>query len=349
MLKEKFINGCTSIRSSKPSISTFDNCLYLPWNENGNWGIFSSTDGKHIKYSRILRNCNERRRIPQKSSYFQNDTISTKSVFEKSPLLKGTYIYLGFITHHFGHFLIESLSRVWYQINNTPNIKGVVFHCKQGLEFVSENKAYVSLLTSFIEKDKIFIFDTPKRIENIIVPEPGIVINSHLYQHHNSALEKIGENILKHEYQNANKNLTPLYISKSQLKGGFQRVKNEIILEKILEKEGFDIVHPEKFSIKAQLKLFNERKYIASSIGSALHSFMFLKGNKRMTVYSLSRQINSTYLLIDAAKNNKIKHILKRQLRLKDVNQAMFKRSFLFDDPEMVSRIILENMFTNEK
>ena len=48
--------------------------------------------------------------------------------------LKGTYFYLGWITPHHGHFILESLSRIWPLIVSGMDFENIrfAFHIRDG-------------------------------------------------------------------------------------------------------------------------------------------------------------------------------------------------------------------------
>ena len=172
--------------------------------------------------------------------------------------LEGTYIYGGCLFGHFGHFIWESLSRLY-----------AVRQCKNyPILFISPDDGYRKIFKLLGINNEIRIVNVPTSVENLIYSPPGSSLIP-LY----ITDEQI--NALKYYYFNVNdKNSNgKILLSRSRLL--FGTIINEQAIEKILTKIGYKIIHPETLSLQEQVRLISTSGIVAGFDGSQFYSLLF--------------------------------------------------------------------------
>lgn len=176
--------------------------------------------------------------------------------------LSGTYIYGGCLFSHFGHFILESLSRL-YMIRRCKEYP-IIFITNTDSVFQFQKDHFRLLGVN----NEIIRIKKPTSIERLIYSPPGSSINP-LY----ITEEQI--NSLKYLYfpENAKRTKEKIWLSRSKLFMGM--IINEEAIEKILIKIGYKIIHPEILPLLEQIKLISTSEIVAGFDGSQFFSLLF--------------------------------------------------------------------------
>lgn len=207
-------------------------------------GVFSF-DGKFIKDSLLHR--------------------GTQAILQNTvEYLRGTYIYGGCLFGHFGHFIWESLARLYAirQCNAYPIL------------FISPNDKVYEVQKRHFQtigiKNEILLVKKAASVENLIYSPPG------------SSLEPL---FITDEQIDALKYLSfpkpeeglqrKIWLSRTKLKYG--KLLNEQAIEEELKKIGYDIIYPELLTLREQVRLVSTASVVAGCDGSAFYSLLFAK------------------------------------------------------------------------
>lgn len=216
---------------------------------------------------------------PVRQIQFPDDIGETKKE------LTGTYIYAGLLFRHFGHFLLESLARLWF-IKQNPDLPVLWVAAQQQPELSTFQKEILSLLKV---KNPIHILTEQSKIEELIVPQTGYMVSSEFSTLQKQALKVFDPVLLKPGKK--------LWLSRKDVCKG--RFLNECILEEYLASEGWTIYQPEKHSITEQLRYIQDAEHLAGIAGSAHHLLILLPGYQgKVSIFPRGPKINGDYLTI---------------------------------------------------
>lgn len=272
-----------------PKYRIFKNLIYMP-----QYNCLYSADGYRIDYSCLYRGVGALRR---------NETKSPERIEipVKLDRIEQTYIYIGEIRKHFGHFLTESISRLW--ITNEFKEYPVIYHLKNGTTSNQEKLLFDTLLepVNLINKERLVTFSRPVIIDKIIIPQPSFVNLSNAYQVHSLFPENFARNTLPQQLETTSQ---PLYLSRRLLESSSRNIINELELEKIFLSAGFAICYPEQLSLREQALLINKHEVIIGPIGSALHSILFdISSHRNIVCLTDKDHFNPNFIMIDAIKS----------------------------------------------
>jgi len=199
--------------------------------------------------------------------------------------LTGAYIYAGLLIGHFGHFVLESLARIWF-IKLHPDVPVLWVAAHRQSELSAYQKEILSLLKV---KNPIHILTEQSKIEELIVPQTGYMVSSEFSAMQKQALKVLGPVRLKPGKR--------LWFSRKDVRNG--RFLNEYILEEYLASEGWIIYQPEKYSILEQLSYIQDAEHLAGIEGSAHHLLILLPGYQgKISIFPRGPKINGDYLPI---------------------------------------------------
>lgn len=195
----------------------------------------------------------------------------------------GKHLYAGMLKNeHFGHFVAESLSRLWPLADDVARgLESIVFYARMHRQPIPP---WASDFISIIEPDvPLRIVSDETIFESLIVPDAAAhPSNGFVYGH--SAIRELFGRLRRID----GKEFEKVYISRSKLSnaGG---ILGERILEENLMREGFYILHPQEHSLREQLAFYNGARRLVFAEGAALHLFA-LTCRPEQRVYIIQRR-----------------------------------------------------------
>ncbi len=240
-------------------------------------------------------------------------------------ILHEEVIYGGVFLGHWGHFLIESLQRLWYTKQcKLPIVwlRGQEYHKNTPFFTAAQEEVFRGL---GIENSHIFLQE-PLQFSKVHIPQPGFELGHYAHPEHLQFLGYHEGEVRKGKY---------VYISRSHFPGCI----NEKALETRLQALGWEIVFPEQLSVSEQLHVLTNAEVCLLFAGSAQHTLLCAKNsNTRFIV--IPRVHNITYDLIS---NFKAKHYYLLHAEKKVVNEGMGNNRNKFSiDVDALQDIILK-------
>jgi FkbM family methyltransferase len=197
------------------------------------------------------------------------------------PMREGTWLWGGVLWKHFGHFLVESTSRLWALDQIDTNIDGILFIPKRprkGGDVAGFQQDFVNLMGC----DKpVVSLDGPCRVERLIVPGQGFGLHGLITgtQGYRDAIARRFACDINPEGPDR------LYISRSKLPPGRGNLIGERALEEALSAQGYTIFHPEKHDLRSQVAVYKAARQIIAAEGSALHLLaMVLQADQKVAI-----------------------------------------------------------------
>jgi capsular polysaccharide biosynthesis protein len=193
------------------------------------------------------------------------------------PYLEDTILYGGIVYNHFGHFLIESICRLWaYDYFKKYNLK-IGFYAPWGKpRYLYRNNFVNQVFRGFnIPLDKIYFLDRPLRLKQVIVPSQRYGFD-HLGQPDHEFLEFIRSFHFDFGLPKAFAGAEKIYVSRSKLPISAGRPVASEIFEKYLAANGYQILHPEQYTLYQQLSILKNAQKIIFCDGSAVHSCILI-------------------------------------------------------------------------
>lgn len=199
--------------------------------------------------------------------------------------LAGTWMFLGPLFGHFGHFLVESISRIWAFDALRDQIDGVIYVPKFQNRPEHVANTYRPFLTALGVTAPMVNLDDPRRVERLYVPRQGFGMFQMIEgapEFRAFARAHCGRDI-------APKGAKKIYISRSALPVQRGSILGETVLEGYLQAEGYEPFHPQKHSFEDQIAAYKAATHIIGVDCSPLH-LLALVGNKEQTVAVIARR-----------------------------------------------------------
>lgn len=185
-------------------------------------------------------------------------------------------IFAGPLFAAYGHFLLESLARLWAapSYSDDPIVSSVqpADPASALLPWMQEILAILGL------SNPIKLINQPIAVRNLIVPAPGYEIQYRFGHTHSEFLARV-----PWAPEIGNK----LWLSRAGVEEQYGTGRNE--LEDALISDGWKIIKPETMSINAQMEAFACAERIAGEQGSALHSLILMQPAKGLRIDVFAR------------------------------------------------------------
>lgn len=288
--KEEWLKKCKNSYKieGKTEVRTVDNGIILPLVRMGDsWdGIYGGgvCDSDFTFISGMCRNVN-------KPIFNYSCYCSYEVEREELKYSDETVIYGGVAINHFGHTMLECLSRLWWVIENPKSKYKIIF-----LSTVP-GKSYIYPFAEMmgISKDRIVLLDSPTQFKKVIVPDETIHSQSGYRDKYMLPYNKIRENIEPSIHKK-------IYFTRSAL--ARHDTVNEEYFEEFYRQRGFHVVSPEKLPIEEQIALAVGADEVACVLGTLSHFALFCKPGTKYTL--LTRQYLNTLpaqMIINDASN----------------------------------------------
>jgi capsular polysaccharide biosynthesis protein len=253
----------------------------------------------------------------------------------------GPYLYVGLLILHYGHFIIDTLSRLWPMLVMTGRRPKILCHRLEAYPEGPEHAFLYAMLSGLgIRREDVVSFDRTTRISQVILAERSFHERSHVHAIFGDLCRAAGQAYRPTAPGAAVER--PVYLSKTKLRSGMNCLVNEADLESALSRLGVDIVHPEELSFGAQVSLLAARGPILGPTTSAFHTAAFSAPGRRIIGLNWSYQINSNFLLFDKFNHTQAYYYWIFKTEYSDVGN--FGVGWTIPDPRRVAHELLERV-----
>ncbi len=201
-------------------------------------------------------------------------------------VLRGTWLWAGMLFDHFGHFLVEGVSRLW-ALSSYPGrtMDGVIFvptrPRRQGglLDFQRE------ILAAFDVQVPVHVAFAPTRVERLIVPGQGLGLG---------AMIDGTPEMRAHARGHFGREVDPsgparLFVSRTGLPPDGGALIGEAVLARHLARQGYEVFEPERHDVATQIARYKAARQIVVTDGSAAHLLAFVARQDQDIAYLVRR------------------------------------------------------------
>ncbi|SEQ53465.1 glycosyltransferase 61 family protein [Sphingobium sp. YR768] len=220
---------------------------------------------------------------------FRNVTAPL-SIADVKTKMAGKHIFGGLLHGwHFGHFVTESIARLWAIRELEGDYESLVFYDRH-LGRTPPNFA-AAFIKSLGWHGPITIVAEPTQFELLAVPSQICDVPTG-YANGHPMVRRLFDPLKSQPLDGPEK----IYVSRSKLghsKGGFFLEEN---IEANLIAEGYEIVHPQELSIAEQFRLYRSAKKIVAAEGSPVHLMSYACEPDQDIFVIWRRGVHSIYL-----------------------------------------------------
>lgn len=185
-------------------------------------------------------------------------------------LEKGSYIFGGLLQNeHFGHFISESISRLWALNHLSLDFQSIVYFLRKPQRPVAQFA--IDFLRLLAPEKRIYIVKEATRFELLAIPQE---MSKGGYVYGYPQMRRLCDRLYSDKPRSAGMGFgKKIYVSRSKLSRGEGGILSDLRIDEYLEAEGYTIIHPQLLSVEQQLKAYEEAEQIIFADGSAVHLF----------------------------------------------------------------------------
>lgn len=191
-----------------------------------------------------------------------------------------TVLFCGIMPLHWGHFIIDYLSRLWVIPTVNDNIRIAYFNRYFDGNLGGNYEKCLKLLG--IKPDRLLKIDRPTQFCKVLVPEAAMAyaysFDSLKYK---SVINLIKKNALSEAHQSELKGKKKIYFSRTHFSN---RDVGEWEIEKGFKENGFEILYPEQLSLVEQIFYICNAEILVSLSGTIPHNFVFANKNAKIII-----------------------------------------------------------------
>lgn len=281
-LEEQYKKGIDCTRCSE--YYSYQNVTILPYSTKGDFYGRGGAINEQGEY------------IPVSSEKFCTGEYPVADVEKKQE----TVCYCGHLIYQWGHFLMDSVSRLWYCLDHNDEVDKYIFFVEEGnIKSLSGNyKLFFELLGIW---EKIEIIDKPTFYPNVVFPEKGYIGGEVFSTNQIRLFDTIAQLA---ENKNALSDLVSkkIYFTRTKVKKAQKSDLGSEMLDDYFQKNGFEIISPETFSLVELICIIRNADVVASTGGYVCHNMLFAKEGQKLIILERAVLNNDYQIGINIAK-----------------------------------------------
>ena len=328
--------GRVEIVDADPVVELHRDVYATPHIEEGRWGVFHADDRPvELAVERGLDPLGPLRQIPESP---------LRPGAWKPPAPAGfDYVYGGRYVHHFGHFLIETLSRLWPWREGLPARMRLVVHGEGApAEWFATGYARAAFEALGLTPDSFLHVDQPMRFDALLVPGQAFLPGARAHRTFVELTRRMGERLTA-ATPDAVRNNRPVFMAKTRLVGGVSHLLNEGELVARLESRGVEIVHPQQMSLAEHVRFIESRRVISGWASSAHHPTLFAARAGEFRMLS-PPWLNANFRLIDELVGRPGDYWFAEGTRNTPLPGSAFLMDRTMDDPVAVADALIAKL-----
>lgn len=216
-------------------------------------------------------------------------------------------VYCGYFNPAWGHFLMESLSRLWILGSDLSNrVDKYVFISDYGGESLDVKENFRQVFSGLGIEHKVDILTIPRKYRCVIVPQEAFTLTSKIFTRYNTVFDKIIQHFANGDCRRYAKRI---FLGRASLP---KAKKYEIgigLIEDFFVKNGYEIIYPERIPLSELIRSMQNADEIATMSGSTAHNLLFAPKNARCVVVEKYAYVNYYQTAIDILRNLEVSYI----------------------------------------
>lgn len=209
----------------------------------------------------------------------------------KTEYYNQTVLYGGYLDPHWGHFLMDSLSRLWPIFYSGIKVDKIVFASHyNSIDAYTPNIRESLRLAGII--DKVELITERRRFSQLIVPQRSISPRHFACQETNTVYDAIIKQAIKENRNEENINRR-IYLSRSKFPKARANEPHTEWIDHYFADNGFEIIYPEKLTLVDMITKIQESEIVVALSGTLPHSMVFGRYGTKTWIIEKTPAVNN--------------------------------------------------------
>lgn len=203
------------------------------------------------------------------------------------PRLDGVFTYLGFISDHWGHFLIDFSTRLYTILEKTSEKYVFLIHHRiPGFKLIPPILRFLELLG--LRRDDLLLLNRPAKFKSIIVPQQSYRSKKYYSEEYLRPFKHVIS-----KCQPTIKSYSPnILFSRNNYIKSISSEYGVGLIDNFYTKNGYKIIIPEKESLDNQIHYINTCHSYSAISGTLIHNILLADSHPYVTIINKSYIIN---------------------------------------------------------
>lgn len=215
-------------------------------------------------------------------------------------------IYCGRMIGQWGHFLLETITRLWFLLEYDNPSFVYVFIVREGTNppITNNFKQFFELLG--ISKRLVFL-SIPTQYQKVIVPQRSFQYKRFYSVHYARILDRVIDRALQSNIFRLKSD--KIFLSRSKFNKARKTEVGLAMLDDYFIRNGYEIICPECISLSELILKIHSAKQCVAESGSVAHNFLFCQNEKETVVMERQTFVNDAQTSIDCVRKLKTKYV----------------------------------------
>lgn len=217
-------------------------------------------------------------------------------------------LFMGPFVAHWGHYICDEISRLWYFVENPGNYKIVYCSWLFGQD-ISSWKIYGNYLEILqllgIKESQLLNITKPMRFRTIIIPEISFVSR----QYYSVEYKRMIRKIINNAKECGKTYPKRVYFTRQNFEEAKNKEYGEEEFERFFSQNGFKLVSPEKLSVREQIGYFQNSETVAMVAGTISHNLIFARESIKAIILNKMSIDNAYQIIVDHVAEAQITYI----------------------------------------
>lgn len=280
-----------------------------------------------------------------KDTAFPHSVFGGDYLYDTSVKINETVVFLGPLVYHWGHFICDLISRLWFVLDNPEKYKIAYcgwYHGNASVEISGNFLRFFNLLG--IKKSQLIDIQEPTQFKEIIIPDVSMSVRDRFFT---KEYKKIFNTVTNNAVKNCPKEIPEkVYFTREKFVDAQEKEYGEKYISEFFKNNGYEILAPETLSLDMQIIYFQKCKKIAAVSGTITHNMLFASKSLDLIVINKLDLVNNYQTLIDATNKNKVILVDAYKMFL----PVLFgKGPFLFEPNRYLRKFAIDNDYVLPK
>lgn len=215
--------------------------------------------------------------------------------------LDESVIYIPIIPNHWGHFLIDTVSRLYILSDETYYKKDTkILYCFWRFEAGKLTGNYLRFFELLgISERNLTAVKKPVRVREIVIPKAALSYSCLYSRKYMIPVQSIVRNVINSGICDSLKVYDKIYFTRTRLASSQNKEIGEKDLEQLFESNGFKIMSPETLSLEEQIYYIHHCRIMTGLSGTIPHNIIFAGGGMQLVILNRTCIPNPPQLLLN--------------------------------------------------